>query len=62
VKTKKKRTTKRKAWSLEDVRMLKKLAKKNPVKKIARTIGRGEGATRQKAFSLGVSLDTRKAA
>jgi CheY-like chemotaxis protein len=28
-------------------------------KKIARTLKRTEGATRQKAFSLGVSLDSR---
>jgi hypothetical protein len=30
-----------------------------PARKIARTLKRTEGATRQKAFSLGVSLDSR---
>jgi hypothetical protein len=43
-----------------DVRELKALARlKMPARKIARTLKRTEGATRQKAFSLGVSLNSR---
>jgi len=42
------------------VRELKTLArKKTPAAKIARTLKRTEGATRQKAFSIGLSLDSR---
>jgi hypothetical protein len=33
--------------------------KKTPAAKIARALKRTVGATRQKAFSLGVSLDSR---
>ena len=51
---------KRRTWNNTDIRMLKALAKKR--KKavvIARTLKRTEGATRQKAFSIGLSLETR---
>jgi hypothetical protein len=42
------------------VRELKSLArKKTPAKKIVKTLKRSEGATRQKAFIIGLSLDTR---
>jgi hypothetical protein len=55
-----KRTSKRHAWTTAHVRELKSLArKKTPAKKIARTLKRTEGATRQKAFSMGLSLDSR---
>ena len=48
------------AWSAEQVRALKSMAKKKaPAPKIAKALKRTEGATRQKAFSLGLSLDTR---
>ena len=51
---------KRRAWELEDVRKLRTLAKKKQrASVIARTLKRTEGATRQKAFSLGLSLDSR---
>ena len=54
------KNSKRRAWKSEDVRTLKTLAKKKTrVASIARTLKRTEGATRQKAFSLGLSLDTR---
>ena len=44
---------KRRAWTTKDVRTLKKLAgKRTRATKIARTLRRTEGATRQKAFSL----------
>jgi len=33
--------------------------KKAPASKIAKTLKRTEGATRQKAFSIGLSLDSR---
>lgn len=48
------------AWTKEDVRELKALAKqKTPIAKIARALKRTEGATRQKAYALGVSLSSR---
>ena len=50
----------RRSWTTEDVRTLKTLAKKKTrAGKIARKPKRTEGATRQKAFSLGLSLDAR---
>jgi hypothetical protein len=51
---------KRRAWTSEQVRELKSMAhKKTPAPKIARKLKRTEGATRQKAFSMGLSLDSR---
>ena len=51
---------KRRSWTTSDVRTLKMLAqKKTGAGKIAKKLKRTEGATRQKAFSLGVSLDAR---
>ena len=51
---------KRRAWSTSDVRTLKAHAKKKTrAKSIARTLKRSEGATRQKAFSMGLSLNSR---
>jgi hypothetical protein len=48
------------AWSAKDVRELKSAAqKKTPARKIAKVLKRTMGATRQKAFSLGLSLDSR---
>ena len=55
-----KRNRKRRAWTSEQVHALKTLArKKTPAGKIARALKRTEGATRQKAFSLGLSLESR---
>ena len=55
-----KRASKRRTWTTGDVRELKSLAKKKTsAAKIARSLKRTEGATRQKAFSLGLSLDSR---
>ena len=55
-----KRNRKRRAWTSEQVHTLKALArKKTPAGKIARALKRTEGATRQKAFSLGLSLESR---
>ena len=51
---------KKRAWTSVQVRELKSLArKKTPAKRIAKTLKRTEGATRQKAFSLGLSLNSR---
>ena len=51
---------KRRSWTADDVRTLKTLArKKTRAGKIAKQLRRTEGATRQKAFSLGLSLDAR---
>jgi hypothetical protein len=55
-----KKARKRVSWSASHVRELKALAKKRiPASKIAKTLNRTEGATRQKAFSMGLSLDSR---
>jgi hypothetical protein len=52
--------SKRRAWTKEDVRTLKTLAKKKTrAASIARTLKRTEGSTRQKAFGMGLSLDSR---
>ncbi len=51
---------KRVAWSAEQVRTLKSMAKKKtPASRIAKNLKRTEGATRQKAFSMGLSLNSR---
>ena len=51
---------KRRPWTSVQVRDLKALAKKKtPASKIAKALKRSEGATRQKAFSLGLSLTSR---
>ena len=54
------KNAKRREWTKDDVRQLKTLARqKTPVGKIAKSLKRTAGATQQKAFTLGVSLDTR---
>ena len=55
-----KKSVKRREWTKEHVRELQTLARrKTPALKIARALKRTEGATRQKAWSLGISLDGR---
>ena len=55
-----KRAKKRRAWTAGELRDLKALArKKTPAGQIAKKLKRSEGATRQKAFSIGLSLDSR---
>jgi hypothetical protein len=55
-----KKASRRRQWTREDIRELKSSARqKTPARKIARALKRTEGATRQKAFSLGISLDSR---
>jgi hypothetical protein len=54
------KATKRRPWTPKQIRTLKTLARrKTHAARIARTLKRSEGATRQKAFSIGVSLDSR---
>ena len=48
----------RRPWSKDDVKLLKGMARKEPASKIAKALKRTEGATRQKATALGVSLNT----
>jgi hypothetical protein len=51
---------KRRAWTAEQVREMKMMARnKTSAGKIAKKLKRSEGATRQKAFSIGLSLDSR---
>jgi hypothetical protein len=55
-----KKASKRREWTPTDVKTLKTLAKKKThAGGIAKALKRTEGATRQKAFSLGLSLDSR---
>ena len=55
-----KRPKKRRAWTADELRDLKTMArKKTPAGRIAKKLRRSEGATRQKAFSIGLSLDSR---
>ena len=55
-----KKVSKRREWTPAQVRTLKTLArKKTHAARIAKTLKRTVGATRQKAFSLGVSLNSR---
>ncbi len=46
----------RRPWSKDDVRLLKGMARKEPVAKIAKALKRTEGATRHKATMSGISL------
>jgi hypothetical protein len=55
-----KKAKKRRAWTAVELRELKAMArKKTPAGRIAKKLKRSEGATRQKAFSIGLSLDSR---
>ncbi len=55
-----KKSKKRRAWTSTEVRELKSMArKKTPAGRIAKKLKRSEGATRQKAFSIGLSLNSR---
>jgi hypothetical protein len=48
----------RRPWAAEDVKTLKSMARKEPASQIAKALKRTEGATRQKATALGISLNT----
>ena len=50
----------KRAWTPADLKTLTALAKKKThAGSIAKALKRSEGATRQKAFSMGLSLDNR---
>ena len=51
-----KKAPSRRPWSKDDLRLLKGMARKEPLAKIAKALKRTAGATRQKATSIGVSL------
>jgi hypothetical protein len=51
-----KKTPVRRPWLKDDLRLLKGMARKEPLANIARALKRTEGATRQKATNLGISL------
>jgi hypothetical protein len=56
----KKRATRR-GWSKKDMGDLRSLAKKKtPARVIGRHLKRSEGAVRQKAYAVGISLSLRK--
>lgn len=55
------RKAKRRAWLAEEVKALKSAAKSIvPAKKIAKLLKRTEGAIRQKALALGLSLNSQR--
>jgi hypothetical protein len=57
-----KRRVVRREWSSRDLRELKTLARqRTPARMIGRRLKRSEGAVRQKAFAMGLSLRTRQA-
>ena len=54
------KTVKSRAWTKDNIRELKTLARqKVPVAKIAKSLKRTLRATQQKAYSIGVSLNSR---
>jgi len=56
----KKKTTLRREWTATEIHKLKGLAKKKAgADRIARTLKRTAAATKLKASTLGISLDTR---
>jgi hypothetical protein len=46
----------RRVWSKDDLKVLKGMARKDPLTKIAKALKRTEGATRHKATLMGISL------
>jgi hypothetical protein len=51
----------RRDWSKGDLRALKAMARqKTPARRIGSKLKRSEGAVRQKAYAVGISLNTRK--
>jgi len=51
-----KKAPNRRAWSKDDLRHLKSMARKEPLAKIAKALKRTEAATRHKGTITGVSL------
>ncbi len=59
--TRGKKASVRRPWSKDDMRLLKRMARKEPAARIAKALKRTESATRQKATGVGISLSmTRK--
>jgi hypothetical protein len=52
----KKAASVRRVWSKDDIKVLKGMARKEPLSKIAKSLKRTEGATRHKATLMGISL------
>ena len=51
----------RREWTKQDLKDLKTLAReKTPARMIGRKLKRSEGAVRQKAYAVGISLSLRK--
>jgi hypothetical protein len=51
----------RREWTKQDLKDLKSLAReKTPARMIGRKLKRSEGAVRQKAYAVGISLSLRK--
>ena len=50
----------RRPWSKDDLRLLKGMARKEPLAKIAKSLKRTEGATRHKATIEGISLSMKR--
>ena len=51
----------RRDWSRTDLRTLRTMARsKTPARRIGAKLKRSEGAVRQKAYAVGLSLNTRK--
>jgi hypothetical protein len=46
----------RRPWTKDDLKVLKGMARKEPLTKIAKSLKRTEGATRHKATLAGISL------
>jgi hypothetical protein len=55
-----KRTVTRREWTKQDLRDLKTMAReRTPARRIGRKLRRTEGAVRQKAYAVGISLSLR---
>jgi hypothetical protein len=51
----------RRDWSKSDLQALRSMARqKTPARRIGSKLKRSEGAVRQKAYAVGLSLNTRK--
>jgi hypothetical protein len=51
----------RRDWSKSDLQTLRSMARqKTPARRIGSKLKRSEGAVRQKAYAVGLSLNTRK--
>lgn len=56
-----KRNATRREWTKQDLRDLKSLAReRTPARSIGRKLRRSEGAVRQKAYAVGISLSLRR--